>query len=722
MQIRKPILDRIATLENLPTLPHILLKLIKACDEDKENLKDIAKIIEKDPSLTGKVLRLINSAYYGLPYRIERMDQAVSFLGTDTIKNTVISTSIFQAFDDTQGDVSFNLKRFWWHSLRCAIVARLIAERSSYSKPGEAFLSGLLHDIGRLVLWVNFPKEYSNLLEMYKDKPDLLLAGEVRLGATHCEVGAWLLDRWNLQSFMADSVLCHHEPIDRIRTALPLVKIVYVANALSRMPIAGQKNQGFEVAEDIFGFRDADIEALLVHADRELGEVAQSLEIEIEPPERGDTPFSEKDFGKQEDLVHEVRDISLVMGTLQNLLEADAEDAIVKVVQKGLQILFDVRNIFFLLYDSEKDSLVGKSIPGDEKSAMMSELIIPMQLKHSLLVTSLAKGMPIDSFTCPTRSPSIISDEQIIRFIGKEGMLCLPMIAHGDHVGVIIIGLDHVEFSHISRHFKFLTLFTNQAALALYTEQMKQDRLNAIQSERFGASMAVARKVVHEVNNPLSIIKNYLRILGMKLSENGIAQDEIGIINEEIDRIGLMLQQLTTFSGGTIEKIEPVNVNDLLSDLVKIMKESLMKESKIAIQLDLEPSLPNVMTEKNGLKQVFINLIKNAAEAMHERGNLQILTRHLSDQLESDVVDYNKGFQGYVEITIKDDGPGIPHDIKSRLFEPFVGSKGGGHSGLGLSVVHNIINALNGTISYESDDKRGTSFKIGLPIVRDQKA
>ena len=126
------------------------------------------------------------------------------------------------------------------------------------------------------------------------------------------------------------------------------------------------------------------------------------------------------------------------------------------------------------------------------------------------------------------------------------------------------------------------------------------------------------------------------------------------------------------------------------------------------------------MTNKNGLKQVFVNLIKNAVEAMSEGGNLYINTRRVSNGLRNTLKEDANGDQPYVEITISDDGSGIPDSIKSRLFEPFVSSKGEGHAGLGLSITYSIITELNGTMTCESDQTRGTTFRIVLPTVKKQ--
>ena len=595
----------------------------------------------------------------------------------------------------------------------CANLAKRIAEKTAYTAPEEAFLSGLLHDIGKLVLWVNFSKKYADILQSSRDKPDLLLAGEIRLGATHCEVGAWMINRWNLQSFMADAVLYHHEPVHRILDALPLVKIVFVANTLCSEAIE-DTDAKFKTAGEIFEFARSEVEELISLAEAEVKEVAESLGIEVEPPDASGSSISEKDAEKQEDLVLAVRDISLLQGTLQNLLEAHDEESILKVIKQGLQVLFDACSVLIFLYDLERDMLVGKGGTGSSQDLLVKELVVPVQGKRSLLAKSLSRRTPLDSLGHLAKADLSITDDQIIHLIGKDGMLCLPMVAHKQFVGVIVIGIDEAQASNLPRGIKLLTMFTDQAALAVNAENVRQTQARLIQSERLTASSAVAKKVAHEVSNPLGIIKNYLKLLGLKLAKDSPAQEEIRIINEEIDRVSVIIRELSDFSQPRVQQKELVDINTLISDFIRITHESLLLRSSIKTNLDLEPSLPTLVTDKNGLKQVFVNLIKNAVEAMPEGGNLNIITRLAPNsprKFEKDAI----GDQTYVEITISDDGSGIPDSIKSRLFEPFVSSKGEGHSGLGLSIAYSIIRELNGTMTCKSEQASGTTFKIVLP-------
>lgn len=720
MQIQKSISDQLSTLKYLPTLPHILLQLVKACNQTSSSIREISNIVDKDPSLTSRILRLVNSAYYSPSRKIGNVDDAVGFLGTNAVKNLAICSSVHEVFHKASMNAIFNMKLFWWHSLRCAILAKLIAVQIRFNSPDEAFLSGVLHDIGKVVMWVNFPKQYADLLKTHTDRPDLVLAGETQMGATHAEIGAWLLDKWNFQSFIADSVLYHHYPVSRILDALPLVKLIHVANALSTES-RQRVEQGYEAAQEVFGFSRTFVEELLSQTDGELKGVAESLGIEIEPLGAKEVTHTENDREKRKDLAQEVRDRSLLLGTMQNLLGAGDEQAVLRESYQGLQTLFDIGSVLLFVYESECNGLRGVALAEDAKSGTISDLLVPLRMENSLLVGCLRTRTLLDSFSHSNESMSAILDEQIIRFLGRGGMVCLPMFAYGEPAGVMVIGVDQVEFSHLMSQIKLLKMFTDQAAVALGVHQLRRSQLAQIQSERLGASSSIARKVVHEVNNPLSIIKNYLKILGRKFAAHNMAQDEINIINEEIDRVAQILRKLTAFSEDQTNTAEAVDVNELLSDLLKITNESLLDHFSVKLHLDFEPGLPPIMADRNSLKQVFINLIKNAFEAMTEGGNLHIQTRHISSRFEEGLTSDYAEYSGYVEVIIRDDGPGIPAEIKTRLFEPFVTTKTGGHSGLGLSIVHNIIKAHNGTISCESETGQGTTFKVGLPVAGSSK-
>ncbi len=226
--------DQIKKSGNLPTLPEILVTLLDACDNDGSALAEVASIINKDPALSFRVLQLVNSAYYGLRSTFTGVEQAVAYLGVNSIKNIAITASIHQVFDQKRlmAVKQFNIGRFWHHSLMCATLARRIAKKTGFSCPEEAYLSGLLHDIGRLVLISTFPKQYETFLILSDDVESELNAERQFIGMTHSEAGAWLVLNWKLNSLVADAIRYHHQPLNQIQEAFPLVKIVYLASLL----------------------------------------------------------------------------------------------------------------------------------------------------------------------------------------------------------------------------------------------------------------------------------------------------------------------------------------------------------------------------------------------------------------------------------------------------------------------------------------------------------
>lgn len=718
MKAQKPFFDQLSTLKNLPTLPHILLKLFEACNQDNVDLDQIAAIVSKDPSLSAKILKLVNSAYFGLPQKVQEINQAVVFVGTSGIKNIAICACVYEAFPKPKKNGIFNLKVFWWHSLRCAFLAKNIAAKMKFGQPDETFVAGLLHDIGKVVLWVNFNAAYEDLLNNCRNDGECLLAGEARLGATHCEVAAWLLNRWNFQTVISDSVRYHHEKPARIAQALPMTQIVCIANFLCQ-DAEFTINEGIVLAQKILGLSPEECHTFIEISDQEAKDVADSLGIDIHIHEPPSQMTDEKDQKIQDALTRDVMNVSLLIGTLEGFLTAKDQNDVLAVISDGLKILLDINRSLYFLLDAKKGVLFGYFRDEAGRYIKKHSLAVSMSLDQSLLVKAILEQKPLDSFDAGAQGPLTILDEQIIHLLGGHGIYCLPLIAHGDSVGVLVLAIDKSDLPHLLKNKKLLTIFVHKGALALRLEHLKHSQLQDIQAKRAEASNDLARRVVHEANNPLSIIKNYLKILEIKLPGKHIVQDEIKIINEEINRVAHLLKKLTEFSTQKPPTQEMTDINALLMDIVKITKESLLRHSEVNLLTDLEQDLPKVTAEKAGLKQVFINLIKNAAEAMKSGGNLCIQTRHLAPPIGGQRLRDKKDVNGYVEIQFRDDGPGIPEALKEKLFDPYVSSKEGGHLGLGLSIAFNIIKSFQGNLTCESIPDKGTVFKIELPIHAD---
>jgi HD-like signal output (HDOD) protein len=179
----------------LPAMPQILIKLIEHLQADDLGMPELAALISNDAGMTSKILAVANSSAYHRSSRAVGLEHSLVALGTDMIKTLVISESVFQTFNNFPHSGSTDLRAFWKNSLSAAVIARELARRMDYAQLEEAYLAGLLHNVGRLALLATAPKEYAFNFTA-RDDEDLCAVEQRTLQITHSEAGAWLIERW----------------------------------------------------------------------------------------------------------------------------------------------------------------------------------------------------------------------------------------------------------------------------------------------------------------------------------------------------------------------------------------------------------------------------------------------------------------------------------------------------------------------------------------------
>ena len=203
----------VGRVKDLPTLPRTVLKITELVNDPKSSAKDLAKVITDDQVLTARLLKLVNSSFYGFPQRISTVTGAIVLLGFDAIRNLLLTTSVFGLFSTKGKESRFAAERFWDHSLGCAIGAKVIGDYLRYDKIEELFVSGLLHDIGKIVEMLFLPKDFDKVLSIVEDENVLMAEAERRvLDYTHAEVGALLSEKWNMSSKLVNVIAHHHQP------------------------------------------------------------------------------------------------------------------------------------------------------------------------------------------------------------------------------------------------------------------------------------------------------------------------------------------------------------------------------------------------------------------------------------------------------------------------------------------------------------------------------
>jgi len=701
----------LSSLKKRPILPPAIKELTRFCRPGGRPI-DPAAILTDDEPLTARIVRLLNAPLFDHASPAASIEEAIGLAGAKGVRDMAVCLAVYDSFERRPAGEAFEYEHFRRHSLICAILAGLLARQIDYPQRETVFAAGLLHDIGKPVLFDNFPDQYRRISQIYAAESELLSWGESRLALPHGDLGARLLDDWGYDSLTADAVRYHHEAKSRILAALPLVQIIYVANRLSHVFTSGDLRQEFNAA-DIFELSQAETQDLIDRAIDNWEILARPLGLKNpSPPIRPRQRLSGGDHTQPLG-----NSAGLLRDALDQLSKAEGLQAILSVLEKGLKHLFDFETLFCFLVQPHRKALMGYTVLPDRRCGSVKALTIPAGAADSLVLEALHKKTPRCSFEWPDGHIPAILDEQLIRIGGAQGILCLSLCHLDQPVGVLVLGLDRHDFAALLPKMDLVTCLANQTAMALRLNSAMQTSAQEPRREHQAAPVALDRKIYHEVNNPLGIIKNYLKILALKLTEQKIEHREIRIINEEIDRISAILRKPQSAVAPDKLSREPVNINRLLADLIKLMQNSVVGAAGIDLHMDLDPSNPMISAETNSLKQVFINLINNAVESMQDGGNLHIQTRRVAKQRHASIPDEDDRPLQQVEIVIRDDGLGIPEAIRSRCFEPSVSTKDGDHLGIGLAIVKNILRELNGFITCDSKVGEGTSFTVTFPLL-----
>jgi HD-like signal output (HDOD) protein len=234
-KINSPDLNRIiARVEDLPTLPRTVLKITELVNDPQSSARDLARIITDDQVLAARLLRLVNSSFYGFPQRISTITGAIVLLGFDAIRNLLLTTSVFDLFPNRKNTGLIRQEQFWDHSLGCAVAAKILGNHLRYDKVEELFVSGLLHDIGKIVEMIFLPKAFKEVVNLVNAENILMIAAEEKiLGYSHPEVGKLLAEKWNLPPKLTGVILHHHQPSEAGRFVLEAA-IVHLADILCR--------------------------------------------------------------------------------------------------------------------------------------------------------------------------------------------------------------------------------------------------------------------------------------------------------------------------------------------------------------------------------------------------------------------------------------------------------------------------------------------------------
>jgi HD-like signal output (HDOD) protein/signal transduction histidine kinase len=689
----------------LPAMPQILVKLLAHLQADDLGMSELAALVSQDAGMTGKLLGVANSSAYHRGARQVNLERSMAALGTDMIKTLVISDSVFQTFNSFPNSGATDLRAFWKNSLSTAVLARELARRIEYAQPEEAYLAGLLYNVGRLALLAAAPKEYGFNFHA-RDDEDLCAVEQRTLQITHAEAGAWLIERWQLDSFLADAVLYHHEPSERLQDAHPLIRVVRLAHVLSTH---GDDPVQVDEARALCGLGPGDAATLRTLAARQVEKAAVHLDIDLDGADDIPAPqaFAPPVDPVQQRLTEEVRNLVLVSEIGQLFARQHGqggEGGLLESMTRSARILFDFENAVVLLENPTGQTLVGAPASQPQRVA---EFSVPLARGGALARSALERRL---SFVRRDGRPLGLPEEQLLRILGAESLVCVPLVAGARCLGVLVGGIANSQVPSCQKRERFLQSFGSQAASALEKAMAEHGHARRQLAHMAEEYREASRRVVHEVNNPLSIIKNYLSVLDSKLERREPVGGELSILNEEIDRVSQLIGGLTevpaaAFAPAAGAPGASADVARVVDDVLRLFSTTNFVPANVEIVVNMPPEARHVEGDPDILKQILVNLVKNAIEALAANGGrIEIASRgHV-----------NRERRLYLELIISDTGPGLPREVLANLFAAVKSTKEGPHHGLGLSIVHSLVKKLNGHIVCRSGST-GTSFEILLP-------
>jgi HD-like signal output (HDOD) protein len=203
--IKASFTDIVGRVNNVPSLPEVVTQVVRLINDPRSSADQIHDIMVKDQAMAAKILRIVNSVYYGLPDPVHSLEQAIVILGFKTIRSIAMSIAVLNLFQ--QQDANFNMKSFWTYSAVMAEISRLLAGKANLPDPEMAFIAGLLKDLGMLIFVQYAPEETKKIVAVARAfRYDVQRAAHKVMATDHAEIGAWLCEQWELPKALSNSI------------------------------------------------------------------------------------------------------------------------------------------------------------------------------------------------------------------------------------------------------------------------------------------------------------------------------------------------------------------------------------------------------------------------------------------------------------------------------------------------------------------------------------
>jgi signal transduction histidine kinase len=389
------------------------------------------------------------------------------------------------------------------------------------------------------------------------------------------------------------------------------------------------------------------------------------------------------------------------------LAAADSELQLLNAARESARILFGVSDVVFLLRPGADATLSALPLPGQPPQLQRLRINLQSAVAGASARAALT-GRSASTFEAGPAGTLAINDLQLARALGSEGLLCVPMTSGAWVMGVMACPVGRQQAERLELRQALLGSFAGLLAGQLRSWRTLHARGRELEAAAADRLRERDNQVVHEVSNPLGIIKNYLTIVRRKLPEGLQLNDELQVLREEIDRVGRIVRQLGEAApeadAGSAQGLQ-LDLNATIESLRALYAEPLFVPAGIQLVLELQTPMAATCADRDSLRQLLLNLWKNAAEALPPGASV---TTSTTDHVHRDG-------RLFTQLCVADNGPGLPPDVMASLFRPLGAARRVGHSGLGLSIVHGLVSRLGGHVTCQSLPGRGTRFDVLLP-------
>lgn len=742
-------------LEHLPTLPAVAVRVLEMTSDQKAHAKDVVKLIETDPSLTARILRIVHRADGGVRSDLNSIDRAVVLLGFDAVRNAVLAVSVFETFGPhASNDIApmspthvrrFSREEFWKHCIAVACCAELIVEVLKSSGTGtvgvdasDAFVSGLLHDIGKIAIDAALPKSFARVVEAGE-----LLRGDLAdvernvIGLDHMVVGKRLAERWMLPHLLRDVIWLHGQSPaglpENVRNP-KLVNIVTLADIVVRQQHIGYSgNYAYPIP----------IPSLLESIGltvKQLDEVITKLISRIEPRAKalglGESTTDDLYRHALQRANVELARVSDQLGarnrrlavrakffealsTFHEELRPDAppSSTLFAIAQTATSVLDLPVSAAFSINSTGANAEV--IVVSKEGEVVQRGIVERTNLSIESLIPSSAGDGPIH----PAGAELEWVTQSVAPRLGGSHLYWIALRADNQVIGGLIWSAGADEPMRLASQFNELAAISGGWSLALRTCQIRDEsrilneqlaeanrRLLSAQDEIMRARMVssigeMAAGAAHEMNNPLAIISGRAQLLSMQLEDAKHSQSA-KLIAEQAQRLSDMITELMDFAKPTPPKAASCELADLIDSALKEAKtHPELVDRRIEVTVS---ECPHVIADRTQVAGAIREVIVNAAQATEAKsGVIEIHAAH--DRYGRQVV-----------ISITDNGSGMDERTLIRAFDPFYSAKPAGRRrGMGLAKALRWVEGSGGSMKLESKTGSGTRVVIVLPAVNE---